>query len=112
MKKYLYIVVDTNDADYESSLNQISDKDLNLLLPLFKEIKNFKTYKTEYKHNHNFPRGEYGYRLEKGEKSPEELYPNHLKAIEILCDQYLPCSDFHTIVSVEILEVSSIEKLI
>src|SRR4051812_22018629 len=78
--KYLVIKVDTNDADYLTANIKVTDKQLKLLQPLIKAIKGFKPYFTKsnsgtpWKHNSNWPTGEYGCREDLGEKTTEELY--------------------------------------
>ena len=40
MAKYIYIKVDTCDADYQASLNAITDEEIELIAPLIKSIMN------------------------------------------------------------------------
>jgi hypothetical protein len=76
--KYLLVVADTNDADYIQTFEKISDRDLEILKPLFKAIKNFKPYVTtgdygEREHHHNFPTNDCC-RDDLGEKTVEQIY--------------------------------------
>jgi len=128
MKKYLIVTADTNDADYITENTEISDKDLEILKPLFKSIKNFKPYKVKYKsscsgeirewtHDNNFPwgNGEYMPREDLGEKSVEEIYSDHKEAVELFTEGgYCPYGEYgiHTIESIEVMEVASKKKLL
>jgi hypothetical protein len=118
MKKYVRIVVDTNDADYVETLNEITDNDLAAITPVIEAIKTFEKYTTssnsglKHTHYHNFPTNE-ALREDLGEKSPEQLYVKTgkctKKEFEKFCD-LLPYSEygFHTIEKIEILVVSEI----
>lgn len=75
----IYIETDANDADYVGNLEKISNKDLNKIRPLIEAIKKF-TKENPYKHNY------YSLHDDRGEKLPEELYPEFLDEIEILSD--------------------------
>lgn len=108
MKQYsITIKADTNDADYITETSKISEEDLNALRPLITAIKNFKPYGD---FNHNFPANEY---TNLGEKTVEELYPDHLDALEIF-DGCRPYGEYgiHTIKSVTVTPHVEQEKLL
>lgn len=130
--KYLLVESDHNDADYMSRLEPISDEDLETLRPVFKAIKNFKPYTNYYDqkqhdikgtvkkvishHRHNWPRGEYCYRPDMGEKSVEEIYPNLTEdQIGLFEEEFLETSengDVHTVESIRLLTVTEDKKLV
>jgi len=106
--KYIAIKVDTNDADYNTSINSITDSQIKLILPVIEEIKKFKPYKGktrygEHEHTSNYPTGEF-VRQDLGEKSTEDMY-GHLKGFNCF-DGFIPYGEngCHTIESVEIYE--------
>ena len=47
MEYEIRITADTNDADYITSVNTISEEDLEKIKPLIEKIKNFKPYKVK-----------------------------------------------------------------
>src|SRR4051812_44186242 len=105
--KYLYVVGDTNDADYATSLVKISKKDLKIISPLLEAIKNFKPYKTktqdglgDWTHRHNFNNGEL--RDDLGEKHPEDIYVQSglvtQDTFDCFSEDYCPCG-IHSITS-------------
>ena len=72
--KYVYVVVDTNDADYVGKIVKVSEETLEHFKPLIEKIKNFQPYNNGgWRHNHNFPFGEC-LREDLGEKHPMEMY--------------------------------------
>lgn len=82
MKKYIYIIADTNDADYISNLEEITDAHLEKIMPMINAINEFQPYQWEdndskfshtWIHQHNFPNSEYT-RTDLGEKTIEQLY--------------------------------------
>jgi len=114
--KYLLVNVDTNDGDYIEKMSPVTDEQLAILKPLFHAIGQFKPYTTEkwkYGHGHNFPYGEVC-REELGEKTPEELYPEHKEAVELFQDDFIPHAEygFHTICNVKVLTITEIQELI
>lgn len=119
MKK-LIITVDTNDADYNTKISTIDDKELALLIPIFNAIKGFKPYKSksesgrDWTHNNNWPCGEYGLREDLGEKPPQEIYKDVLTEADVeFFHAYLPAlgdTGYHDITSIEVLEVSNEQK--
>lgn len=122
-KKVLIIKVDTNDADYIEDSIDISDETLNHIKPVIEAIKQFKPYKGkaddgyESTHRHNWPNGEYGFREDLGEKSPQELYvETGLCTQEQLedFDEMVPYHEhgFHTIESIHLLEIVDDIKLL
>ena len=56
-KLELRIIADTNDGDYVTSINHVTEEELSRLRPMFKQIKDFKPYKAKYMCHHNFPIG-------------------------------------------------------
>jgi len=112
-KQYeIMIRVDTNDADYDVSTTEITEEDLNSILPIIKAIKNFKPYKSkskrdlDYTHSHNWPTGEM-LREDLGEKKPEDIYPNldFEHDAMYLFEDILPSGGeygFHTIDKIEV----------
>lgn len=111
----LFITVDTNDADYLTSVNKISEEDLEKIKPLIEAIKNFKPYSYSvnknsflhqgyvYKHEHNYPTYEC-LREDLGEKSPQKLYSQFSEEIHEMFSDLCPQSDngFHSVVNVSI----------
>ena len=116
MKKEKYeitIIVDTNDADFATAVNEISNKELEKLRFLFDAIKKFKPYKNKgHQHHYNFPVGEC-LREDLGEKPPQELYDIDDDLFELF-SEYCPFNEygFHTIESVEICPLRMKEKLV
>ena len=111
MKKYLIIKADTNDADYIKSKNEITDKQIELLQPVFDVLQARKSKLMEDKHKnwneyrHNWERGEFARK-----KTPENLYlETDLLTIDqiALMDKYIPYGEYgiHTIESIDILVV-------
>ncbi|KKL70172.1 hypothetical protein LCGC14_2107600 [marine sediment metagenome] len=124
-KKYeITIVGDTNDADYITQVESISEEDLEIIKPLIKAIKNFKPYKIGYKcswdsnktgywtHDHNYPYGEC-LRDDLGEKTPRELYDFDEKVFELF-EEYAPYGEYgiHTIESITICPLQKKIKLL
>ena len=103
MNYEITIVVDTNDGDYNTSINCISEENLEKIRPLITAIKNFKPYKNKGRtHNHNFPYGEMC-REDLGEESFEEIYSEFSEEMWIFED-LIPYGGewgFHTITSIE-----------
>ena len=115
MKKYIIITADTNDADYITSKNEISDDQLEEIKPIIKVLQDRKKLFKESKNwdlRHNWECGE----IDNG-KTPEELYVNNGLLTQNQIDifqEYLPYADYglHTIENIEILEISNEEKLL
>jgi hypothetical protein len=113
MEKRIIITADTNDADYVTSINAITDEDIELIKPVVEAIKNFKPYKAGgFTHSHNFPSGEHFPRTDMGEKTTEELY-GHLEGYDLFQD-LCPYGEhgIHTIDEVEIYEIVNEIKLL
>ena len=80
MRKFIRIVADTNDADYVSSMEPVTDEQINLLLPMIKALKGLSSRTRPRRRTGRWTRsvtttfctGECFGSL--GEKSPEELY--------------------------------------
>ncbi len=120
MVMLLVVTVDTNDADYVTSVTEISPEELAQLRPLFEAIKNFESYEAETEngwhrtHDYNYPYGEC-LRRDQGEKDVRELYPHiPTEVIGLFEDKFLPPVNYglHDIESVDIYEVSSREEII
>jgi len=117
-KKYeLKVVGDPNDADYITEISVVTQKELDRLVPMFKQIKKFKPYTTPCsygtrEHRHNFPYGEC-HRADLGEKSLQELYGWSDEDLDFLMD-YIPLDEWglHTIESVEYYDVPKKKVLI
>lgn len=106
MKMYeIVIEVDTNDADYITSVSKVTALALKELLELFAKVKAFEPYETRvdgrsWTHRHNFPDGEC-LRTDLGERNTQELYGLTPEDLDFLLD-ILPYAErgFHTITSV------------
>lgn len=112
MKNYLIITADTNDGDYVTSKNVISDEKLEKIKPVIQAIKDFKPYGGGIRtHHHNYTIGECC-RTDLGEKSAKQLY-GHLEGFNTF-DNMCPYGEYgiHTIASVELLIVADEIKLL
>lgn len=99
MKK-IYVNVDTNDGDYVGKISDISDEEIQEILPLVEAIKNQKSG------DGNFPYGEvFGWKASK-------IYSN-FSGFDIFLD-FIPYTEygFHDIDQIEIYEITNIQKLI
>ena len=114
------VIVDTNDGDYINQVQEISQEELDEIMPLIEAIKNFKPYKVkarglEWTHSHNYSYGEC-LRKDLGEKSPQELYPDVDEEIfEIFEESFLPMNNeygFHTIKSITISPLVKRQELL
>lgn len=111
-KKLILVRADTNDADYDEQLTEVTEGQLQLLLPLFAAIAAFTSYKTEvngltWTHSHNFPYGECC-REDLGEKDTVQLYGEHVEALKLFSENFLPYSEYgiHTIETIRVLTVT------
>lgn len=117
MDKYgiyeITIVVDMNDADYNTQVSNITGEELEKIKPLIEAIKGFKSYQTEtedemgnftWTHHHNYPVGEYSPRTDLGEKHPEEIYSQFNEEIHELFREHCPYGEhgFHTVKRIEV----------
>jgi len=111
---------DYNDADFTTKITPITQEELEKFSPLIEAIKKFEPYKSsvkvgspkdkpmEWKHNHNWPRGEYGYRQDLGEKTVTELYGELAEEFD---DEYVPNGgeqsgySLHTIVEIFVVKL-------
>lgn len=110
--KYLYIQVDTRDADYVAELHKIDEETLDKFLPLIEAIKQFKPYEGGGNiHEYNWPWGEHRPRTDRGEKFPKDIYSEIDPDIVSWFGEYVPM-DSHTITEIAILEVSDYKRLI
>ena len=96
----IIIKVDINDGDYATSIHEISKKDLELVRPLIKAIK-------ESPNRHNYEKRECN------KSGIREIY-KFADEVHDIFDDLLPYCDqgFHTIVSVIVSEIVSQEVLI
>jgi hypothetical protein len=122
MEKYLKIVVDTNDGDYITELNKISDDVFERIRPLINLIKNFEPYThgkvvqgqlIEFTHTGNFPVYDC-VREDLGQIPAKEYYKKMGVSEDVIeeFEEYIPYVSFHSIVSLELIEVNVIETLI
>lgn len=108
MKKYIFIKADTNDADYVYRKTEVTDQQIEFVIPLINAIKNNKG-------SYNFLHGEF---VREDEKEVEEMYvASGLCSQEVLdffLDNFCPYGEhgIHTIESIEILNVESEQKLL
>jgi hypothetical protein len=119
MNKYIYIVADTNDGDYVSEMSLITDEMLEKIKPVINAIKAFEPYeaystgvwRSKWTHTTNYPCGEAN-RADLGEKSAEELY-GHIDGFKEF-DQFVPNGEYgiHSIESIKVFNVESIEELL
>lgn len=115
MKKHIIIKADTNDGDYITSNNPITDEQVELIKHVVEAIKNFKPYQVNCQgmtltHRHNFPYGDC-LRKDLGEESVQELY-GHLDGFKTFIF-FIPYAEYgiHSIKSVDILEIANETKL-
>lgn len=120
MKKYLEVKADSNDGDYATRRELITDEQLTAFEPLFRAIKNFKPYKVElegwdggWQHSHNFATGNC-LREDLNELSPQELYVDSgivsLDVFEKFEEEFLPTTDegIHSIKSISSFTVNNL----
>lgn len=91
MKKLLIIEGDWNDADYVTSINEVTDKQLKELIPIFNKMKKDKKSK-------------------KFTRDWEDNYPSLTEEELNILDDYIPTGyeqDCHTIVSITIYDINS-----
>lgn len=117
MKKYIIIKADTNDADYITSKNEITEEQIILIKPVIEQLQIRKNkleedrLKNWNEWRHNWETSEYG-RL----GTPTKMYVETglLTQDQVdLFEEFTPYGEdgIHTIESVEILEVSEEYKL-
>lgn len=114
MRKYIEIKCDTNDADYITERNLITDEELELIKPIIKKIKqtprhNFPTSEFESKTLADLYPEFYKLDLEDEEEDYEYQYKEIIgltKAANLFFE-LVPYGEHgvHTIVSIKILEV-------
>lgn len=121
-KKMLCVYVDTNDADFDTFLNEITDEQLVKFQPLFDAINKFEPYDTvtsgtdplKWTHRHNWPYSEYSPREDLGEKSPQELYADGKNVTEDLVEEFI--EDFlgccHSILEIRVLTIVEDKQLV
>jgi hypothetical protein len=113
--KYIEVIVDQNDADYNTKVTPINEEDLNTIKPLIHAIKNFKPYVSgNWTHRHNYPWGEYLPRTDLNERFIEEIYPDVPKdVIELFEEEFIPYGEhgFHSIKSIRVFEIVNEEIL-
>lgn len=102
MTKYILIRADTNDADYIEELNIISDTQVDIIIDILSKINKDSSGTISWKTL---------------DVADEELWEQHpeltVEECEIL-DTYVPSGEYgiHTIESIEIYEVKSIQTLL
>ena len=109
-KLKLIVIVDQNDGDWNTQVSDITEKQLEELLPVFAAIKAFEPYKGDdvawqHLHNHNWPMGEYAPR----EKPPEKIYEGVLTEDQCeMFNEFCPFGEygFHSIEKIEVLKIS------
>jgi len=108
MKKYIYIKADTNDGDYISSKNEITDNELELIKPVIEQLIKRRNKLNEDKVNnwnefsHNWVTSEYA------DSTPTDMYVDNglLTQKQVsLFDRFVPYGEYgvHTVESAEIL---------
>ena len=112
--KYLKIKGDWNDADYVYRFQPISDETITMITPVVEAIKEFNADTANKWDRHNWDTNTRG----RGHKTPKELYVDTGKitqeAYEVF-DGLLPSgyeSCIYHVASVEILEITNIDKLL
>ena len=111
--------IDTNDADYNTEISKINDKELIMLKDICSRIKSFKPYKGTHKdgsiftHDNNFSDGEC-LREDLGEIDPIKLYNLTEEEYEFFVFKICPSCEygFHTIENVVIYPYVEGEALI
>lgn len=117
MKKYLIIKADTNDADYVTAKNEISDEDLEMISPVIQAIQEFDTDESIKYQKYNWWSIDGGRDTKPQYMSPYERYVKSGKCSEEAMDYfmgYVPYFEggIHTIESIELLEVVNETKLL
>ena len=109
MEKYLYSVGDTNDADYTSTLEKITDEQLEKFAPIIDAIQKFSNDPVNgYKHNYDL--SEYGNEAD----CPTTLYASDTISKELIEEfiEVVGLWGVHSLESIEVLEVASRKKLV
>ena len=105
--KVILVKADTNDADYITERNSITDAQIEEIMPMIEALRNFKINKvvvrpdgSQVRQRHNWPAGD-SKRFR--ELSPQEMY-GHVPGFDLFSD-FVPYGEYgiHTIESVEIL---------
>lgn len=115
MKLLLLVTTDTNDADYVTNTEEVSQEDIDKIMPMINAIKNFKPYETSgvnkthtWKHRHNFPSDA---REDLGEKTAYEYYVEGKLVTQEQFDYFNKYvrgdseGRYHTVKSVRLLKV-------
>lgn len=113
----LLIIVDTNDADYHTTLeDNCSEQTAEVVRRVAAAIKKFQPYEVDTtwgksKFNHNFPVGEYGCRPDMGEKTTTQLYVETGLVTQEELEQFISLcpyeeGGFHTVKAIEIDHIS------
>ena len=105
MKYEIAITADHNDGDYITSVNKISQKDLDTIKPLIAAIN---AKKEGFWHSHNYETGDCC-----RDKSVREIY-NFDESVFELFEEQLPYNEYgiHTIESITICPWKSKTKLL
>ncbi len=101
-KTEIVITVDTNDADYDTAINVISEKDLEKIRPLMKAIKEY-----DGKDGYNYGRGEVM-------QDDSRLMYDFPEDVFETFEDYCPYGEygFHTIESIYVYPVPEKERLV
>jgi hypothetical protein len=119
MKYEITIIVDTNDADYRTSVSVIEEEEIDQMMPLILAIKEFKPYETKTdlgysrRHRNNYPTQDCC-REDLGQKTVYEYYSEISEDIHELFQEYCPWEEhgFHTVESIHITPVVEKEQLL
>ena len=100
MKKFIIITADTNDADYVTEVNEITDEEIELIKPVIEAIKNAPKDKDGWGHNYETE--------ECTDKADAIKLYGHIEGFETF-DKFVPtgdpnCPGIHSIISVNIVQ--------
>lgn len=119
MEHEITIVVDTNDADFRTQVNRITEEELATIKPLIEAIKEFKPYKIktglgyDRSHQNNYPTQDCC-REDLGQKTVYEYYSEISEEVHELFQEFCPMDEhgFHTVESIHLTPVVEKEKLL
>ena len=119
MEYEITIVVDTNDADYRTSVQIITEEELDRIMPLSQAIKKFEPYESvtgrghNRSHQSNYPT-EDCCREDLGQKTVVEFYSDISEEIHDLFQEYCPWEEhgFHTVKSIHLCPVVEKDRLL
>ena len=110
MKYEIVVIGDTNDADYVTAINTITEEDLELLKPLIAAIQAKTTAnrrRPDSRHNWDVTD------CADEDQTPTKLYPQFADVIELM-NAYVPCSEtgIHSLTSIYYYEKPKKIKLL